>query len=176
MAESLQKKKPDTQLVELAGRNWLASELMRAGIEVARPERDRGIDLIAYVDLDERVGDFTACPIQMKAATDQVFSLDPKYAKFPGLILAYVWHLADSSKTTCYALTYDEALSVAQRMEWTETDSWLRGGSKGKRGYSTTRPSKRLQALLAPYEMDLNKWWQKVNKSDQAQRKTSARR
>lgn len=43
----------DTQLVELAGRNWLASELLRAGLEVARPERDRGIDLIAYVDLDE---------------------------------------------------------------------------------------------------------------------------
>lgn len=35
----------DTQLVELAGRNWLASELLRAGLEVARPERDRGIDL-----------------------------------------------------------------------------------------------------------------------------------
>lgn len=176
MVQSAQKRKPDTQLVELAGRNWLASELMRAGIEVARPERDRGIDLIAYVDLDDRVGDFTACPIQMKAATDQVFSLDPKYAKFPGLILAYVWHLADSSKTKCYALTYDEALRVAQRMEWTETDSWLRGGSKGKPGYSTTRPSKRLQALLAPYEMDSSKWWQKVNKSDQAQRRAEAER
>ncbi|MHB2036215.1 MAG: hypothetical protein ACYCPW_05680 [Nitrososphaerales archaeon] len=40
----------DTQLVELAGRNWLTSELLKAGLEVARPERDRGIDLIAYVD------------------------------------------------------------------------------------------------------------------------------
>jgi len=171
MAESLRKKKLDTQLVELAGRNWLASELMRAGIEVARPERDRGIDLIAYVDLDERIGDFTACPIQMKAATDQVFSLDPKYAKFPGLILAYVWNLADSSKTKCFALTYEEALGVAQKMEWTETASWRHGGSKGKPGYSTTRPSKRLRALLAPYEMSTDKWWQKVNKSDQTQRK-----
>jgi hypothetical protein len=84
MAESLQKKKPDTQLVELAGRNWLASELMRAGIEVARPERDRGIDLIAYVDLDERVGNFTACPIQMKAATKQVFSLESEIREVPG--------------------------------------------------------------------------------------------
>lgn len=171
MAESLRKKKPDTQLVELAGRNWLASELMRAGIEVARPERDRGIDLIAYVDLDDRIGDFTACPIQMKAATDQVFSLDPKYAKFPGLILAYVWDLADSSKTRCFALSYGEAFGVAQKMRWTETASWLHGAGKGKPGYSTTRPSKRLRALLAPYEMDSDKWWQKVNKSDQGQRK-----
>jgi hypothetical protein len=59
--------------VELAGRNWLASELLRAGLEVARPERDRGIDLIAYLDLDERVSSFLACPIQMKAATGALF-------------------------------------------------------------------------------------------------------
>ena len=100
----------------------------------------------------------------MKAATDQVFSLDPKYEKFPGLILAYVWNLADSSKTKCFALTYEEALKVAQKMEWTETASWLHGASTGKRGYSTTKPSKRLYELLAPYEMNSKKWWQKVNK------------
>jgi hypothetical protein len=70
--------KLDTQLVELAGRNWLASELLRAGVEIARPERDRGIDLIAYVDIDERVERFVARPIQMKAATGAVFSLDPR--------------------------------------------------------------------------------------------------
>jgi hypothetical protein len=58
----------DAQVIELAGRNWLASELQRAGIEVARPERDRGIDLIAYSDLDERVAKFVARPIQMKAS------------------------------------------------------------------------------------------------------------
>jgi len=44
----------DPQLVELAGRNWLTSQLLQAGLEVARPERDRGIDLIAYRDMDER--------------------------------------------------------------------------------------------------------------------------
>jgi hypothetical protein len=162
MRESIHKRQPDTQLVELAGRNWLASELMRAGIEVARPERDRGIDLIAYIDLNDRVREFIACPIQMKAATDRVFSLDPKYAKFPGLLLAYVWNLADSAKTKCFALTYDEALTVAQQMEWTETTSWLTGGRNGKRGYSTTRPSKRLCEFLAPYEMSSDKWWEKL--------------
>lgn len=78
------KTKLDTQLVELAGRNWLASELLGSGIEVARPERDRGIDLIAYVDRDARVGNFVACPIQMKAATNAVFSLDPKVRQVSG--------------------------------------------------------------------------------------------
>ncbi len=165
------RKKPDTQLVELAGRSWLASELMRAGIEVARPERDRGIDLIAYVDKDARIGSFIACPIQMKAATGAVFSLDPKYAKFPGLVLAYVWNLGNPSSTTCFALTYREALGVAREMRWTRTRSWLRGGNTGKRGYSTTKPSKRLRSLLAAYEMYAAKWWCKVSVSEQSQRK-----
>jgi hypothetical protein len=156
-------KKVDTQLVELAGRNWLASELLRAGVEVAKPERDRGIDLIAYLDLDERVGKFVACPIQMKAATGAVFSLDPKYAKFPRLLLAYVWNLGIPSETTCFALTYAEALSVAEKMGWTKTASWLTGGSSGYRRYSTTAPSRRLRDLLAPYEMISDKWWSRIS-------------
>src|ERR1700722_2200821 len=109
-------RKVDAQLVELAGRNWLASTLLRAGIEVARPERDRGVDLIAYIDLDEDIKNFVACPIQMKAATRKVFSLDPKYAKFPNLILAYVWNLELPSETKCFALTYPEAHQVATDM------------------------------------------------------------
>ena len=41
----------DSQVIELLGRNRLVSELLRAGLEVAIPARDRGIDLIAYLDL-----------------------------------------------------------------------------------------------------------------------------
>lgn len=133
------RQKIDTQLIELAGRSWLASVLMRAGIEVAHPERDRGIDLIAYVDRDPRIGTFVACPIQMKAATGSVFSINPRYAEFPGLLLVYVWNLGDISKTTCFALTYSEALKVAQKMGWTKTESWRHGARTGKRGYSSTR-------------------------------------
>jgi hypothetical protein len=48
----------DTQLVELAGRNWLASQLQHAKIEVAKPERDREIDLIAYLDRHADAGQF----------------------------------------------------------------------------------------------------------------------
>jgi hypothetical protein len=153
----------DTQMVELAGRNWLASELLRAGIEIARPERDRGVDLIAYIDLDHRLKKFVACPIQMKAATGAIFSLDPKYAKFPRLILAYVWNLGELSQAKCFALTYAEAHAVAVTMGWTKTASWLRGGNVGRRGYSTTAPSKRLRKLLEPHEMDTRKWWSKIS-------------
>jgi hypothetical protein len=83
----------DSQVVELLGRNHLVGELLRAGLEVSLPLRDRGIDLIAYADLDERVKSFVARPIQMKASSSSSFSIDAKYAKFPELILAHVWHL-----------------------------------------------------------------------------------
>ena len=107
--------KLDKQLIELAGRNWLASQLQSAGIQVARPERDRGIDLIAYIDRDERVGKletFVARPIQLKAASCKSFSLDPKYEKVPGLILAYVWNLATPSETVCVALSFRPTIAV----------------------------------------------------------------
>jgi hypothetical protein len=149
----------DTQLVELAGRNWLASELQRASVEVARPERDRGIDLIAYLDQDALAGKFVACPIQMKAARARCFSLDPKYAKFYQLLLVYVWNVRDSSKTTCFALTYEEAEDVAHKMGYTKTPSWIDGAKSGKRGYYTSAPSKDLLKLLERYKMTSPQQW-----------------
>ncbi len=142
----------DPQLVELAGRNWLTSQLLRAGLEVARPERDRGIDLIAYIDTDERRR-FRAYPIQMKAATNEAFSIDRKYERFPNLILVYVWNLGDSAQTRCFALTYSNAIQIADKMEFTKTPSWLQGGR-----YSTTAPSKRLREMLAPFAMSPKRW------------------
>lgn len=37
----------DPQQVEIIGRNWLVGELGRAGLEVADPVRDKGVDLLA---------------------------------------------------------------------------------------------------------------------------------
>jgi len=155
--------KLDTQLVELVGRNWLTVQLLQAGLEVARPERDRGIDLIAYRDLDEKQ-QFLAYPVQMKAFLNEVFSIDPKYEKFPRLILAYVWNLADLTLTKCFALTFKETLQVADEMGYTKTASWLTGAGSGKRGYFTSAPSKQLKDLLSPFEMSSpEKWLSKFN-------------
>jgi hypothetical protein len=155
----------DKSLVELAGRNWLASQLFRAGLEVARPERDRGIDLIAYLDMDNS-GSFIACPIQMKAASKAVFSLFPKYERFHDLILAYVWNVETPSHTTCFALTYPEAYRVAETMGYTKRKSWTHGvGPNQLRGWTTTKPSDSLRELLAPYEMNTNKWRDKIARS-----------
>ncbi len=142
----------DTQVIELIGRNVLGSELLHAGLEIAVPARDRGIDLIAYSDIPK----FKACPIQMKAASQRSFSLFKKYEKFEEMIIAYVWFVDDPKKTVTYALTYAEALSVAERVKWTETKSWER------EGYSTTNPSVEICELLEPHKMTSEKWRLKV--------------
>jgi hypothetical protein len=142
----------DTQVVELLGRQRLMGELLRAGLEVAVPARDRGVDLIAYVDLSRQVRQFASRPIQMKASTTSAFGVDQKYNRIADLILAYVWHLNNPSVAVTYAMTYPEAVQVAETMRWTETASWKRGR------YSTSSPSKQLVGLLEPYRMSPERW------------------
>ena len=151
----------DSQTVEIVGRNYLVSVLVSDGLEVARPERDRGVDLIAYLDLDE-AGRFVACLIQMKAATTASFSLFRKYERIAQLLLVHVWYVNDPDQACAYALRYDEAKSVADQMGWTSTDSWQRGG------YTTTSRPDVLQALLTPYRMEAGDWRRKVQEAGTA--------
>ena len=146
----------DSQVTELLGRNRLIDELLRAGLEVALPLRDRGIDLIAYADLESRVDSFVARPIQMKAASDRSFGINLKYAKFPNLLIAHVWHLATPADTVTFALSYAEAFAVAEGMGWTKTASWKTGR------YDNTRPGAKLRGLLEPYRMTRERWWERV--------------
>jgi hypothetical protein len=146
----------DAQLVEIIGRNRLINELLTAGLEVALPMRDRGIDLIAYADVGERLTRFAAIPIQMKAASGRSFSIFQKYAKFPNLLIAFVWGLGGEVAAETYALTHDEAVAVGNTMGWTKTPSWARAG------YSTTQPGKRVRELLKPYLMTSDAWRRKI--------------
>jgi hypothetical protein len=146
----------DAQLVEMLGRHRLIAELLRANLEVAIPARDRGIDLIAYADLGTQVTRFSACPIQLKAAIGGSFSVDRKYAKFPNLLIAYVWYLEDPARTVTYTATHPEAVAVADAMGYTKTSSWEKGL------YVTTRPSPHLVAQLEPFRMTPQKWWEKI--------------
>lgn len=143
---------PDPQRIELLGRNRLIEELLRAGLEVSLPLRDRGIDLIAYEDTGKGVAAFSARPIQMKAASDERFNVDRKYEAFPGLIIAFVWNVNDAARTTTYALTYAEIMAVADAMGYTQTTSCENGR------YACTRISGKLRALLEPHRMTPEKW------------------
>jgi hypothetical protein len=157
----------DSQRTEIIGRNYLVSQLVSDGLEVARPERDRGVDLIAYLDLDEAGGGFVACPIQMKAARDRSFGIAQKYEKFNRLLFAHVWHASTPDKTEAYGLTYQEAKAVGDVMGWTATNSFKgmtptaqSGGQGGS--YSTNAPSAKLPAQLAPFKMGLGDWKRKI--------------
>ncbi|SEK05915.1 hypothetical protein SAMN05192539_10365 [Paraburkholderia diazotrophica] len=112
-----------------------------------------GVDLIAYVDIDEQIGKFTSVPIQIKAATQRSFSIDRKYAKFPDLPLAYMWGVGQPETAIIYALTYRESLGVGQSMGWLQTDSWPEGSR-----YTSTAPSERLVDRLARYEVQPGTW------------------
>ncbi len=147
----------DTQVIELLGRQRLVSELLRAGLEVALPMRDRGVDLIVYADLKKSVDRFVARPIQMKAASNSSFGIWQKFEKIQGLILAYVWHVGELSQTVTHALTYEEAFKVAEAMNWTTTPSWIEKG-----GYGTTNPNEKLLNLLGPHRMTPELWWSKI--------------
>jgi len=142
----------DTQITELMGRNYLTNQLLLAGVEVAVPVRDHGIDLVAYLDIETISEGYSARPIQIKASSKQTFSIDLKYSKYPHLILAYIWNLRTSDKVVVYGLDYKDALGVAKEMGYLETASW----AKGK--YTTTAPSYKLKKLLEQYKMDGKKW------------------
>jgi hypothetical protein len=146
----------DTQQVELIGRNLLVGELLLDGLEVARPERDRGVDLIAYLDVDSTGGRFVAAPIQMKAFSAAGFGVDRKYERFPSLLLAYIWYVAEPAKLETYCVTYREALDVADQKGWTKTASWAKGR------YSNNQPGVELRKLLAQHRMLPGRWIKKV--------------
>lgn len=146
----------DTQRVELLGRNRLIDELLRDNLEVALPIRDRGIDLVAYVDLSDSVSTFVARPIQMKASWRRAFGIDRKYAKFPDLLIAYVWQLGNAADAVTYAMDYAQSCSIAESMGWTCTASWEKGG------YSSSSPTKRLIQALEPFRMTAGSWWKLV--------------
>ena len=148
MEEPLSAGESDSQLVEIAGKHLLISRLVAAGYEVAEPLRDRGIDLIVYRDKNG----FSALPLQMKASTQESFSLDRKYEKFSNLLIAYVWNVNAGEKGDVYLLTFDQALGVMEAKGYSRTDSWIKNGY-----YFVRNAGKELKELLKPYRMQLQK-------------------
>jgi hypothetical protein len=148
MDDPLSTGESDSQLVEIAGKHLLISRLVAAGYEVAEPLRDRGIDLIVYRDKNG----FSARPLQMKASTQESFSLDRKYEKFSNLLIAYVWNVNAGEKGDVYLLTFEQALRVMQAKGYSSTDSWIKNGY-----YFVRNAGKELKELLKPYRMQLQK-------------------
>lgn len=156
----------DTQSVEVRGRCWLTAELVRAGLEVAEPVRDRGVDLVAYVDLATDAKQFVGRPIQIKAAMKKVFSVHRKYQRISDLLIVYIWHLDKPAETEAYALTYPEAVALARKLGFTKTNTWMKDGE-----YVRNKPSRELQRLLKPYRMTSEAWWHLVTGAKRKRRR-----
>jgi len=146
----------DGQVVERLGLNQLVAQLLEAGLEVAEPIRDQGIDLIAYSERTKPRSKFHARPIQLKSAWSASFRVDVKYRRASDLIIAFVWHLGEPSKTVTYALSSAEVESVATAMGW----GWKKWGS-----WTTNSPRVKLRQALEPYRMSPEKWWRLVIRS-----------
>ena len=99
---------PTPKIPELAGRHYLISQLLAGGVEVALPVRDKGIDLIAYLDRTDQGQGFLACPLQLKANQLARFGLRRKYHQFQNLLMVYAWNVSGPTPKL-YALTYAEA-------------------------------------------------------------------
>ena len=146
----------DTQITELSGRHFLISQLLAGGIEVAQPVRDRGIDLIAYLDRLNDEPQFLACPIQLKANRGARFVLDRKYAPIRNLLMVYVWGAEEPSQTAVYALSYEEAFALLEAQGHTETRSWTQDG------LYTLHVNVAWRARLAPYRMTPERWAERI--------------
>ena len=144
----------DTQLVELEGRNRLIESILHAGLDVALPIRDDGVDLIVYRRKGE--GLFNARPVQLKTATRPRFAVDRlKYEGRQGLIMAYVW---GQDRSTIYALSYHPDVSdVARAMGWDQTNAWQTGAGTNRPGWSCYVSSKLLRALK-PFLATPDRW------------------
>lgn len=151
--DPLDAEKQDSQLVEIAGKHLLISRLVAAGFEVAEPLRDNGIDLIVY----RGDGGFTAWPIQMKASTQESFSLDSKYQKIPNILIAYVWNVTAAERGDIYLLTFDDAVKVMEIKGYADTDAWRKNGY-----YFVRNAGTELKALLRQYGMTTEQWREKL--------------
>ena len=133
----------DTKQVELIATSWLEMQLLQQGYEVARPLRDKGIDLIAYRDDEDHV--FSATPIQVKSARKRTFSIERKYAN-RGIVMAYIWE-ATSGQPELFLVPYDDAVDLLGNIgDALNSASWLEKG-----GYSSQAPSKKLCDELEKY-------------------------
>ena len=141
--------KLDGQQVEIVGRHVLIAHLLSAGIEVAEPMRDRGIDLIAFTE-GKNGGKFNACPIQLKASTNQSFGWDEKYKDYPDLRIIFVWQATSPKDSEFYCLTYAQVERIVRDMNYKPS---------GKHWVST-KPSKEVRDLLKKnYEVTVPQDW-----------------
>jgi hypothetical protein len=147
----------DAQTIALLGRDLVIDQLHRAGLEVALPRRDHGIDVIAYVDKGQS---FQALPIQVKSSAGFRWAVNQKYGPFAEIVIACAMYLADEKTAEVYVLPHTENLAIAERLGLTQRSAtWLRPRRPAQGGYIwIDRPRPSLLAELAPHRATPELW------------------
>jgi len=139
--------KMDSQQVEIVGRAQLTIHLAQDGIEIARPERDNGIDLVCYLNCG---GTFLSAPLQIKVTRVPTFSVWKKYSRIPSLLMIYVW--LDAEMPTILAMTQEEATDLVSEFGWDNTNSWM------KEGHYRATTSKTQRERLEDFRVNPGDW------------------
>jgi len=145
------------------GRDRVVAELEQARLEVERlPRLNERVHLIVRATLLGSPPRRVERPLHVQAAAASSFRIMRSWATIRGLILVYTWHVTEVLEAVSYALTYQEAEAIAERMGWTTTWAWRQRGG----GYGTTKAeqNRRLRDLLAPHRMTPQTWWDKVTR------------
>lgn len=146
----------DAQTIGLLGRDKVIEQLHRAGLEVALPRRDHGVDIIAYAD---KATAFQALPIQVKASAGFRWVVNAKYAPFAEIVIAFAMYLADESATVVYAVPHLENVAIAERLGFTKKSAtWLRPSRSGHGYIWIDRPRPALFTELEPYRATTERW------------------
>lgn len=135
----------DDQQIELIGTAALTAVLVREGFEIARPMRDRGVDLIVFSDASARP---SAIPLQVKVHSEtglEVFR--ERYQKFPGLVYAIVWRAL--SEPRYFLFDHDEAVALIPEAS-RQTPSWTK--AQGHWTWTHPRVPQHVQLNMARFE------------------------
>jgi len=147
----------DAQTIALLGRDLVIDQLHRAGLEVALPRRDHGIDVIAYVD---RERSFQALPIQVKASAGFRWVVNQKYGPFADCRLhplSDIGRESDARPGLCRCLRSAGCQSLSASME--SRAAWIFSVREGLVRImeptaaprpDVTSPSRRQHARLTP--------------------------
>lgn len=143
----------DSQIIDLLGRNRLVDELLQAGLDVAVPVKQRGIDLIVYAQQSD--GSFVASPLQIRSSAGRSFSIDHTNEKMANLIYAFVWGVG-TEKVATYALTQREMQRVGESTGFSLMQS-------SQRALYAESPNRSLLAEIERFKMSPESWKKKLD-------------
>ena len=115
-------------------------------------------DLIVVAYIDESGNSRQSnVPLKIHASEKRVFNLHRDYGGVDNLLIVYVWGVNSAVVADAIlALTYEEAMNVANAKPYPQSNSWSKGGSYN------INAGQALQQMLAPYHIPPQTWQDRI--------------